>query len=140
MTKTPGFHIRIDAFIPIDKKDFAKQAAAYQTIADIQKNNALPAGFFDTATIIGITPKQGAADIPEPASASETALDATDPASWPLTTDPLPEGATVLEATTDLGGNIFQTVRLADGSETFRRITVEQYDAEDEAEKPKPKK
>ena len=42
----------------------------------------------------------------------------------------MPEGATVLESATDLGGNIFQTIRLADGTETFRRISDEQDRAE----------
>ncbi len=65
MTKTPGFKIRIDAFLPIDKKDFAKQAKAYQMIADLQKPGAgLPADFLSSVTITGIDAKQGTAELP----------------------------------------------------------------------------
>lgn len=129
MTKKFGFNIRLDAFLEIDKKDFSKQAEAFALMAEIEKTGKIPATFFERAKVLGLTVKQGNADIPDaPAGGEQT--DKADPANWPLTTDPLPEGAIVLEATTDLAGHIFQTIRLVDGSETFRRISAEQDKAE----------
>lgn len=127
MTKKFGFIIRLDAFVEIDKKDFRKQADAFALMADIEKSGKLPPSFFEQAKILGLTVKQGNTDVTDaPAATGEK----PDPADVPLTTDPLPEGATVLESTTDLGGNIFQTIRLADGTEAFRRISDEQDRAE----------
>lgn len=126
MTKTKGFKLRIEAFLPIDKKDFNKQAAAFATLAEIERTGKLPAGFFDQVTILGIDAKEGSAELPAPDYIN-------DPATVPLTTDPLAEGAAVLEATTALDGSIFQTVRLVDGTEVFRRISAEQDAAEQAA-------
>lgn len=126
MTKRTGFIITATYFVPIDKKDFAKQAAAYATMAEIEKTGMLPADF--SGAILSVKAKQGTADVPD--APQGTQPDRTDPANWPLTTDHLPDGAEVLESTTDLAGHIFQTIRLADGTETFRRITAEQNDAE----------
>lgn len=127
MTKKSGFLITATYFLPIDKKNFAAQAKTFTAIADIEKTGTLPADF--AGTVISVKAKQGSADIPDaPQTASEP--DKADPASWPLTSDPLPADATVIEATTDLAGHIFQTLKLADGTETFRRITAEQDAAE----------
>jgi len=127
MTKRTGFLITATYFLPIDKKDFAKQATAYATMAEIDKTGTLPADF--SGTLLSVKAKQGTADIPDaPQTTSEP--DKTDPASWPLTTEPLPADAVVLESTTDLAGHIFQTIRLVDGTETFRRVTAEQDAAE----------
>jgi hypothetical protein len=129
MTKKFGFIIRLDAFLEIDKKNFSKQAEAFALMADIEKSGKLPAEFFERAKVLGLTVKQGNSDIPDtPTSGNQG--DEFDPANWPLTTDALPEGAAVLESTTDLAGHIFQTIRLVDGAETFRRITAEQDAAE----------
>lgn len=127
--KTQGFHVRIDAFVTIDKTDFGKQAAAYAMMDAIKKTNKLPDDFFTTAVILDINGKAGSAEL-SPTATSGDQGDKMDPANWPLTTDPLPEGATVIESTTDLAGHIFQTIKLADETETFRRITAEQDAAE----------
>jgi hypothetical protein len=126
MTKKFGFIIRLDAFLEIDKKNFAKQAEAFALMAEIEKTGKLPAEFFERAKVLGLTVTQGNKDVPDAAKTG----DEFDPATWPLTTDPLPEGATVTAATTMLDTSIFQTVRLADGSETSRRISAEQDAAE----------
>lgn len=65
MTKTKGFKLRIDAFLPIDKKDFTKQAAAYATLAEIKQTGKLPDGFLDQVTIIGVEAKEGSAELPD---------------------------------------------------------------------------
>lgn len=130
MTKKSGFLITATYFLPIDKKNFAAQAATFSAIAEIEKTGTLPADF--AGTLIAVKAKQGSADIPDaPQTASEP--DKSDPASWPLTDQPLGDDATILEYTTDLAGHIFQTIRLADGTETFRRITAEQDQAERDA-------
>lgn len=67
MTKTKGFKLRIDAFLPIDKKDFAKQSAAYATLATIKHTGKLPDGFLDQVTILGIEAKEGSAELPDAA-------------------------------------------------------------------------
>lgn len=131
MTKKSGFLITATYFLPIDKKNFAAQAATFSAIAEIEKTGALPADF--AGTVISVKAKQGSADIPDaPQTASDP--DKADPASWPLTSDPLPADAAVIEATTDLAGHIFQTLKLADGTETFRRVTAEQDQAERDAD------
>lgn len=133
MTKKAGFLVTATFFLPIDKKDFAKQAATFKAMADIQATNTLPPDFTATATLIGVKAKQGSADIADTPSADANQGQRPDPndaATTPLTSDPLPEGATVLEAATALDGSIFQTVRLADGAEVFRRISAEQDAAE----------
>lgn len=129
-TKKTGFKIRIDAFVEIDKTNFSAQAKAFALMASIKETGKLPDGFFDSATILAIDAKQGSAEIPDlPVIENQGDV--------PLTTDPLPEGATILEAATDLAGHIYQTVRLADGSEIGRRISAEQ-DATEVAERDKP--
>jgi hypothetical protein len=125
MTKKQGFKVTIVAFVEIDKKDFGKQAKAFETMDAITKTGKVPADFLTSATILSINAKQGGADVPDAAKGDEF-----DPATWPLTTEPLPEGATVLAATTMLDTSIFQTVRLVDGTETSRRISAEQDAAE----------
>ena len=66
-TKQKGFKIRVDYFLPIDKKDFTKQAAAYTLIAGIKSTGQLPADFLDQAAVIGIDAKEGSAELPETA-------------------------------------------------------------------------
>lgn len=132
MTKKTGFLITATYFLPIDKKNFAAQAATFSAIAEIEKTGTLPADF--AGTLIAVKAKQGSADIPD---APQTA--SVDDKDVPLTTDPLPEGASVIEGTQGLDGHIFQTVKLADGSETRRRITAEQ-DAAEQAASAKTKK
>lgn len=128
-TKKTGINIRLDAFIEIDKTNFAKQRDAYAMMATVQETGKLPTNFWDLAVIIGApTCKPGSADVPEPVVTGDQ--DKTDPANWPLTTDALPEGATVLESITAFDGSIFQTIRTVDGTETFRRISDEQDRAE----------
>lgn len=129
MTKKQGFKVTIVAFVEIDKKDFGKQAKAFETMDAITKTGKVPADFLTSATILSVAAKQGGADVPDAPTSGDQG-DKTDPANVPLTTDPLPAGATVLEATTDLAGHIYQTVRLADGTEIGRRITAEQDKAE----------
>lgn len=74
MTKTTGFKVRIDAFLPIDKKDFGKQAAAYAMIDGITKSGKLPDDFFASATITGIDARAGIAELPDaPASTGKPA-------------------------------------------------------------------
>lgn len=58
MTKQTGFLITATYFVPIDKKDFSKQAAAYATMAEIEKTGALPADF--DGQLISVKAKQGA--------------------------------------------------------------------------------
>jgi len=123
MTKRPGFIITANYFLPIDKKNFAAQAKTFAAVAEIEANNKLPADF--AGTLLTVKAKQGSADIPD---APQTAT--VEPKDVPLTTEPLPADAVVLETTTDLAGHIYQTIRLADGTETGRRITAEQDQAE----------
>ncbi len=124
MTKTKGFNIRIDAFVALDPKNFTAQAAAFALIGTLQDTKKLTPEFIAAATILDVNAKQGSAELPAVTG------EQPDPANVPLTTDPLPEGAVVLESTTDLTGHIFQTIRLVDGAETFRRISAEQDKAE----------
>ena len=126
MTKRTGFLITATYFLPIDKKNFAAQAATFSAIADIEATGKLPADF--TGTLLTVKAKQGSADIPD---APQTAT--VEPKDVPLTTEPLPADAVILETTTDLAGHIYQTIRLADGTETGRRITAEQDQAEQDA-------
>lgn len=128
MTKTKGFKIRVDLFLPIDKKDFAKQAATYQLIADIQKTGKVPAELLQAAHILSIDVKDGSAEIPAAPAADSGNQD--DPALTPLTTDPLPDGAIILESSEALDLSVIQTIKLADGTETMRRISAEQDAAE----------
>lgn len=127
MTKKTGFIITATYFVPIDKKDFALQAKAYATMAEIDKTGTLPADF--AGNLISVKAKQGSVEVDD-AQTGIPSPDKADPASWPLTTEPLPSDAAVISSTTDLAGHIFQTIRLADGTETFRRITAEQDQAE----------
>jgi len=103
MTKKTGFLITASYFLPIDKKNFAAQAATYAAIADIEKTGTLPADF--AGTLIGVKAKQGSADIPD-AAPTTSEPDKTDPASWPLTTEPLPADAVILESATDRSGAV----------------------------------
>lgn len=128
MTKKQGFNIRINAFLEIDKKDFARQAKVYGLIDGITKTGKLPDDFFATATIVGIDAKQGTADIPDAPPADQG--ERPDAANTPLTTDPLPDGAIVLESAEALDLSVFQTIKLVDGTEQFRRISAEQNIAE----------
>lgn len=128
MTKKQGFNIRINAFLEIDKKDFGRQATVFAMIDGITKTGKLPDDFFATATIISIDAKQGAADVPDAPAADQG--EQIDPANTPLTTDPMPDGATVLESSEMLDLSVFQTIKLADGTETYRRISAEQNAAE----------
>lgn len=127
MTKKKGFNIRINAFLEIDPKDFARQSKVFGMIDGITKTKSLPDDFFSIAKITEIDAKQGTADIPDAPPADQTQFD---PASVPLTTDPLPDGAIVLEAADDLAGGVFQTIKLADGTEAYRRISTDQNAAE----------
>lgn len=129
MAKKTGFKVNIVAFVEIDKKDFGKQAAAFAMMDTITRTGKLPEGFMASASILSINAKQGSADIPDQ-PASEP--DKNDPANWPLTTDGLPEGATILEQSEALDLSVIQTIRLADGTETLRRISPGQ--AADEGE------
>lgn len=88
MTKTKGFKLRIDAFLPIDKKDFTKQAAAYATLAEIKQTGKLPDGFLDQVTIIGVEAKEGSAELPD-----APAVDADPAPVDPPDEPPLPEVA-----------------------------------------------
>lgn len=127
MTKKAGFLVTATYFLPIDKKDFAKQAATYQAMAEIEKSGKLPPDFTTTAVLVAVKAKQGSADVPDAAPAG----DRQDPANWPLTTDPLPDGASIIESVDALDASVFQTIRLEDGTETFRRITAAQDKAEE---------
>jgi hypothetical protein len=57
MAKQSGFFVNVRYFVPIDKKDFAKQAAAYSTMAEIEKEGKLPADF--AGDVIDVKVKQG---------------------------------------------------------------------------------
>lgn len=57
MAKQSGFFVTVKYFLPIDRADFSKQAAAYAAMADIEKNGALPDDFAGTVEEIKV--KQG---------------------------------------------------------------------------------
>lgn len=129
MTKKAGFLVTLSYFLPIDKKDYAKQAATYQAMAEIEKTGRLPADLISTAILVGVPKvKQGNQDVPDAPAGDQG--DKQDPATWPLTADPLPDGAVILESSEALDLSVFQTIRLEDGTETFRRISAEQNAAE----------
>ena len=130
-TKTKGFKIRLDLFLPIDTDDFGKQAAAYATMDKLQKARQVTPELLEAATLMDMSVKIGSEELPD---APAVEIDKTDPANTPLTTDPLPDGAVILESTDALDASVFQTIRLADGTEHFRRISAEQNDAEMAAE------
>lgn len=60
MPKQSGFFVNVKYFIPIDKKDFGKQAAAYATMDAIQKTGALPEGF--DGKVVSVAVKAGGYD------------------------------------------------------------------------------
>jgi hypothetical protein len=131
-TKTKGILVTVTFLLPLDKGNFAKVAATYNEVAEIDRSKKLPDDFLTRATLVTIATKEGAVELPTAGG------DKNDPASWPLTTDALPEGATVIEASTMLDGNIFQTIKLADDKETFRRISAEQDAEERKKDKKRP--
>ena len=63
MTKRTGFLITATYFLPIDKKNFAAQAATFSAIADIESTGKLPADF--AGTLLTVKAKQGSADVPD---------------------------------------------------------------------------
>lgn len=65
MTKKTGINIRLDAFIEIDKTNFAQQRDAFGVLAEIEQTGKLPANFFDLAVIVDLSAKQGSADVPD---------------------------------------------------------------------------
>lgn len=130
MTKKHGFKIRIDAFLELDKKNFGKQAETYGLIAEMQKTGKLPANFFDTAVIVKVDARQGGQDFEDAPG---------DDGDVPLTTEPLAEGSTVIASAMMLDGNVFQTVKLADGTEQPRRVSADQDEAERKRDKKIPK-
>lgn len=130
MTKKHGFKIKAEFFLELDKMDFKKQAATYAALAEIQSTGKLPASFLETATVISVSAKAGGYDPDEQASGSTDGDGETGPADTPLTTDPLADGATVVDSMLGLDGNVFQTLKLEDGSEAFRRISADQDTAE----------
>jgi hypothetical protein len=145
MSKKPGFKITIFGFIPIDKKDFKRQAEIYAAMAKLQEPGAKLTPDLLALMTMTAPPKvgQGSAEVPD--APYQHAGDMNDLANWPLTADPLPEGATVLEASEPLDGSIMQRIKLASGVETMRRISAEQDAAEKAAATPaadtkKPKK
>lgn len=137
MTKKHGFKIRLDLFLELDKSDYRKQATTFAAIAEITEKGKLPEGFLDLATIVGVSAKAGGYDPDEPATGGSE----PGPADTPLTTDALPDGSTVADSVIALDGSVFQTLKLEDGSEAFRRISVEQDTAERKKNKkiPEPK-
>lgn len=128
MTKTTGFKIKIEAFLPIDRTSFAKQAAAYQMMDALQTSGKFTQELINSLVITGLVAKVGSADIPDAPDQGDNSLN--DPANIPLTTDPLPEGAIVLEAAEALDNTVVMTVRLVDGTEVGRRVSADQYAAE----------
>ena len=52
MTKRTGFLITATYFLPIDKKNFAAQAATFSAIADIEKTGKLPADLAGELTTV----------------------------------------------------------------------------------------
>lgn len=141
MSKKPGFKIRIDGFVVIDKSNFGQQAALYGHMDTLKTKKVIPPELLAMITVTDATGKQGAVEVPDPPSPFSAALG--DPAATPLTTDPLPEGAAVIEAAGALDGTVIQTVKLADGTEVLRRVSPEQDEAErkalEAASKTKPK-
>jgi len=65
MTKRTGFLITATYFLPIDKKNFAAQAATFSAIAEIEKSGSLPADF--AGELISVKAKQGSAEVPDTA-------------------------------------------------------------------------
>lgn len=63
MSKKPGFIVTATYFIPIDKKDFKRQAATYAAMSEIEATGKLPEDF--DGTLIAVKAKQGSADVPE---------------------------------------------------------------------------
>lgn len=49
-------------FLPIDKKDFAKQAAAYGMMAAIGETQTLPTEFIGAAKVVSVSVRQGGYD------------------------------------------------------------------------------
>src|SRR5687768_7110574 len=94
MAKTQGFKIRADFFLPLDKKDFAKQRDVYGMIATIQETGKLPDDFLSRVTLISVDARQGGHETPAAPGTDLT----VDPAATPLTTDPMPEGATLVDS------------------------------------------
>lgn len=71
MTKKTGIIVTATYFVAIDKKDYAKQSAAYAALAKIEETGALPDGFIDTATVLSVKAKQGSTDVAD-ATGGET--------------------------------------------------------------------
>ncbi len=67
MTKRTGFLITATYFLPIDKKNFAAQAATFVTMDQIEKTGTLSADF--TGELVSVKGKQGSTDV-VPASAT----------------------------------------------------------------------
>ncbi len=62
MAKKTGFYVNVKYFVEVDKKDFAKQAAAYGLLAEIEKSKTLPDDFASSAVVVDIAAKQGSYD------------------------------------------------------------------------------
>jgi hypothetical protein len=125
MAKTQGFKITATFFLPVDKKNFTAQRDAYGLVAGIQESNKLPDDFLSRVTLIDVSAKQGGHELPA-ASGGNVA----DPALTPLTTDPLPEGATIVDSVAALDDSIFQNITLAGGTASTRRISAKQFKKE----------
>lgn len=63
MTKTHGFTITVTYFVPIDKTDYGKRAAAYAQMDTITKAGVLPEGF--GGLVLEIKAKEGKVELPD---------------------------------------------------------------------------
>lgn len=66
MAKQTGFFVNARYFVPLDKKDFAKQRDAYAMMAAIEQDQKLSAEFIEAATLVGVTVKPGGYDAGAP--------------------------------------------------------------------------
>lgn len=62
MAKQTGFFVTAKYFVPLDKKDFAKQRDAYAMMANIQQAQNLSAEFIEAATLVDVVVKPGGYD------------------------------------------------------------------------------
>ena len=60
-----GYHVTIRAFIASPKNDFAAQARAATTMAELAQGKVITPAFVELALILDVSGKYGSADIPD---------------------------------------------------------------------------
>lgn len=94
MTKTAGYTVKLTAFIPAPRDNFAMQARAAMTMDELVNGGVITPNFVDLAQVLDVTAKHGTVDLPD------TPLPDVDPADMeggetdrgdePLTGEELP--------------------------------------------------